>query len=365
MICSPYDVEATYGRKLTTWWVGYKVHLTESCDEDAPRLITHVQTSRAGNGDVDVTPVIHQALQDKDLVPAEHLTDTNYAEAKQFVQSREEYGIELLAPTRADHKWQGKEQQGFDGSQFQIDWQTQTARCPAGKQSLSWTPAIDRYDNQVIKIKFSMKDCTKCSLKAQCTKATRRTITVSVQPHHEALQQARARQKDAAFWEKYRARSGIEGTISEARTSLWDATEPLSWHGENPPAPLDHCNGDQPSTPPGLVRRTTTCQNAHLEIRGFSFGGLSLLVRQQYHVGNEPSTKKNRVEIPNRLVVREAITHGITKSPKTCLKLLLRSRLNMKRGWRRESAQWDVVWVGTRRRLQCQTLARLTRNRTS
>jgi transposase len=22
MICSPYDVEATYGRKLTTWWVG-------------------------------------------------------------------------------------------------------------------------------------------------------------------------------------------------------------------------------------------------------------------------------------------------------------------------------------------------------
>jgi transposase len=22
MICSPYDIEATYGRKLTTWWVG-------------------------------------------------------------------------------------------------------------------------------------------------------------------------------------------------------------------------------------------------------------------------------------------------------------------------------------------------------
>jgi transposase len=61
MICSPYDIEATYGRQLTTWWVGYKVHLTESCDEDSPRLITHVETSRAGNGDVDVTPVIHQA----------------------------------------------------------------------------------------------------------------------------------------------------------------------------------------------------------------------------------------------------------------------------------------------------------------
>jgi transposase len=118
-------------------------------------LITHVETSRAGNGDVDVTPVIHQALKDKGVLPTEHLTDTNYAEAKQFVQSRQEYGIDLIAPTRADHKWQGKEQQGFDESLFQIDWEEQKVRCPAGQESLSWTPAVDRYDNQVIKIKFS------------------------------------------------------------------------------------------------------------------------------------------------------------------------------------------------------------------
>jgi len=215
MICSPYDAEATYGRKLTTWWVGYKVHLTESCDEDAPRLITHVETSRAGNGDVDVTPVIHHALQEKGLLPTEHLADTNYAEAKQFVQSRQQYGIDLIAPTRADHKWQGKEKQGFDASSFQIDWEAQKARCPAEQESLSWTPAIDRYDNQVIKIKFSMRDCKPCPLKAYCTQGPRRTITVRLKPHHEALQQARARQKDAAFWEIYRARSGIEGTISQ------------------------------------------------------------------------------------------------------------------------------------------------------
>jgi transposase len=202
MICSPYDIEATSGRKLSTWWVGYKVHLTESCDEGAPHWITHVETSRAGNGDVDVTPVIHRALAEKDLLPTEHLTDTNYAEAKQFVQSRQAYGIDLIAPTRADHKWQGKEKQGFDASRFQIDWDGQEATCPAGQQSASWTPAVDRYDNQVITIKFSMKACKPCPLKAHCTKAQRRTISVRVKPHHEALQQARARQKDAAFWEK-------------------------------------------------------------------------------------------------------------------------------------------------------------------
>jgi len=191
------------------------VHLSESCDEDAPRLITHVETSRAGNGDVDVTPIIHQALKEKDLVPAEHLTDTNYAEAKQFVQSQQEYGIDLIAPTRADHKWQAKEQQGFDESLFQIDWEAHKATCPAGRESLSWTPAVDRCDNQVIKIKFSMKDCKPCPMKVHCTKAQRRAISVRVKEHHQALQAVRARQKDPAFWGKYRARSGIEGTISQ------------------------------------------------------------------------------------------------------------------------------------------------------
>ena len=215
MICSPYDTEATYGRKVSTWWVGYKVHLTESCDEDSPRLITHVETSRAGNGDVDVTPVIHQALKEKELLPKEHLTDTNYAEAKQFVQSRQQYGIDLIAPTRADHKWQAKEQQGFDASSFHIDWDAQKVTCPAGRESLSWTPAIDQYDNEVIKIKFSMKDCKPCPLKERCTKAPRRAISLRVKEHHQALQEVRARQKGAEFREKYRSRAGIEGTISQ------------------------------------------------------------------------------------------------------------------------------------------------------
>ena len=73
------------------------VHLTESDDDDAPRVITHVETSRAGNGDGDVTPVIHQALQDKDLLPTEHLTDTNSAQARQFVQ----FPDPLAGPTGA------------------------------------------------------------------------------------------------------------------------------------------------------------------------------------------------------------------------------------------------------------------------
>jgi hypothetical protein len=66
-----------------------------------------------------VTPVIHQALKEKELLPKEHLTDSNSAQAKQFGKTRQQYGIDLIAPTRADHKWQAKEQQGSAASSFQ------------------------------------------------------------------------------------------------------------------------------------------------------------------------------------------------------------------------------------------------------
>ena len=36
---SPYDVEARYRAKRGMNWTGYMVHLTETCDPDAPRLV--------------------------------------------------------------------------------------------------------------------------------------------------------------------------------------------------------------------------------------------------------------------------------------------------------------------------------------
>jgi len=87
--------------------------------------------------------------------------------------------------------------------------------CPAGRDSSSWTPTIDQHGNQVIRIKFSLKDCKPCQLKAHCTKAQRRALSIRVKEHYQALQAVRARQKNPEFWEKYRSRSGIEGTISQ------------------------------------------------------------------------------------------------------------------------------------------------------
>lgn len=53
-IGSPYDVDARLSRKRSTYWVGYKVHLTEMCDEDLPLVITNVETSPATTQDFDL-----------------------------------------------------------------------------------------------------------------------------------------------------------------------------------------------------------------------------------------------------------------------------------------------------------------------
>ena len=45
LIRSPYDVGARFSRKRTTTWVGYKVHLSETCEADQPHLITQVATT--------------------------------------------------------------------------------------------------------------------------------------------------------------------------------------------------------------------------------------------------------------------------------------------------------------------------------
>lgn len=214
-ISSPYDTEARYARKYTTSWVGYKVHLTESCEEDQPHLIIHVATSAGPIADGAATDQIHESLQKKDLLPATHIVDTGYLDAKLLLTSRQDYNVDLLGPTRPDYKWQARAKQGFAAADFRIDWQQQQATCPEGKLSSSWSEAIDSHGQQMVKIKFAQKDCIACSSWSKCTKAARRTITLREPSQHQALLAAREREKTDEYKAEYVRRAGIEGTISQ------------------------------------------------------------------------------------------------------------------------------------------------------
>ena len=109
---SPYDPQARYGNKRSTTWTGYKVHLTETCDENSIHLITHVETTQAHISDTDQTQTIHEALASKALLPQEHVVDAGYVDGTLLVDSLEDFGIELIGPVRPDVSWQAKAPDG-------------------------------------------------------------------------------------------------------------------------------------------------------------------------------------------------------------------------------------------------------------
>src|SRR5579871_3784198 len=58
LIHSPYDCDARFATKREVSWIGYRLHLTETCEEDLPRLITQVSTVPATTNDVEMTALI-------------------------------------------------------------------------------------------------------------------------------------------------------------------------------------------------------------------------------------------------------------------------------------------------------------------
>jgi transposase len=216
-ITSPYDPQARYGTKRTTTWVGYKVHLTETCDPDRPHLVTQVESTSATGTDYDTLPPIQQDLAQRDLLPAEHFVDGGYVDAAHLVSSQAQ-GIDLVGPASENHQWQEREGTGFAAEHFAIDWGAQVVTCPAGQRSVKWKSSHDRHAQPVIYVEFARAACLACPTRAQCTRApvNPRSLTLRPQAQHAALQAARARQKTDAFKARYAARAGIEGTLSQA-----------------------------------------------------------------------------------------------------------------------------------------------------
>lgn len=216
-IHSPYDVEARYSTRRATEWMGYKVILTETCDDSLPHLITNVETTSATEQDVTLTAQVHRSLEAKQLLPAEHLMDSGFIDAELLVQAQDDLGITICGPVKKDVRWQAHQEGGFVLSDFQINWENRTVICPQGKVSTAWSEQSNAYYPLVNQIKFKSSDCNPCPVRYRCTRSKRgsRYLCILPQRHHEALQQARKEQKTAEFWKKYVKRSGIEGTISQ------------------------------------------------------------------------------------------------------------------------------------------------------
>jgi transposase len=217
LISSPYDPEARYSKKRDTEWTGYKVHLTETCDDDTPNLITDVTTTPATTTDFEVVPTIQNNLASRQLTPKEQIVDAGYVSADHLLSSRSDHQIDLLGPVADDHSWQAKAGNGFAAAQFVIDWDAKQALCPQGQRSVIWLERTDRHGHATVQITFSKPVCASCACRASCTQSERgpRTLLVRERDHYLALQAARERQQTELFKAQYARRAGIEGTISQ------------------------------------------------------------------------------------------------------------------------------------------------------
>jgi transposase len=218
LISSPYDPEARDSTKRQREWVGYKVHFTETGDEDRPHRIVNVETTPATTPDDNMIDVVHESQEPRDLLPGEHLVDKGYTDSQVLVSSQQEYGVTIVGPVAEDPSWQARAGKGFDKGSFEVDWEKEVVTCPAGKKSISWLPNTYPPSGMAFEARFARKDCTPCPYRSQCTKSQQEPRIIGLLPReqHEALQAARRRQETEEFRQQYAARAGIEGTHEQA-----------------------------------------------------------------------------------------------------------------------------------------------------
>ena len=215
-ITSPYELEARSCTKRDTQWVGYKLHLSETCEPEHPDLITQVLTTPATTPDCTMGPPIVEDLAARDLLPGTHLLDSGYVDAD-FLVTAQQHQIDVVGPPFGSYSWQHKIAHGYDLQAFVLDWDAHQARCPQGHTSVKWTPGHDVSGDPVFRIRFDRATCRACPTRHVCTTAKEapRQLTVRPQAHHEAMQAARQRQETPEFKEKYALRSGVESSLSQ------------------------------------------------------------------------------------------------------------------------------------------------------
>ncbi|MGN6171666.1 MAG: IS1182 family transposase, partial [Streptosporangiaceae bacterium] len=228
-LASPYDLDARYGVKRGSGWMGYKVHLTETCEPDMPHVITNVETTGATVDDAEMTQVIHQHLGNRQLAPDEHVTDAGYVSASHILPARADHGITLLGPVGADthqaRRGAGREP-ALAQAAFCIDWDARKVTCPQGAVSISWSDQRKPNGTPIARVHFALADCRPCPLRSRCTKAAHgkwgRSLTLLPREQHELLARQRAEQQTPQWKARYDIRAGVEGTISQAvrRTRL-------------------------------------------------------------------------------------------------------------------------------------------------
>ena len=206
-----------FSMKRQLFWTGYKVHMSEACDDGMAQVITDVSTGPSMRPDMTSTAGIHDRLATKGLLPSEHFVDSGHVDAELLVSSRRDHGVSLEGPVRGTSGRQGRAGGDHSLPDFRIDWDREQVTCPQGRMSSCWRRMGREDASPRIQVQFSRLDCGPCVARAAraSAKTARRVMHFHDKAEYEALRAARARADDPAWLRRHHKRAGVEGTLSQ------------------------------------------------------------------------------------------------------------------------------------------------------
>jgi hypothetical protein len=201
---NPSDPDAGYcGHKGK----GYQMQVMETYSEDKsqPNLITHIKVEAANESDANaLLPAIENAGT-RELAPTELLADTLYG-SDDNIEKAKELGIIVIAPVM------GAKENAMALAEFTFSDTDQIIACPEQQAPIK-TKSGKQGGTTVY---FDKAVCDTCRRQSECPiKRDKKSCTLSYDAKSLRLSRRRAREKEKAFTEKYRYRSGIEGTMSD------------------------------------------------------------------------------------------------------------------------------------------------------
>jgi transposase len=203
-IVSTTDPEMRHGHKShSKGFEGYKAAIVAET-ESGVILATDV---RAGNvhDREGAANLVAQAVECSGQNLEQVLGDTAYGD----LETRESIaalGAEVIAKAPP-----GTRKGMFNRTDFRVDPSRGVARCPAGKRSIR--REVVPGDDPGCRYVFSRKDCSPCSLRAQCTKRRAAARVLQITDKTEALWRLRKQQKTKRFRKRYRKRVVVEHRI--------------------------------------------------------------------------------------------------------------------------------------------------------
>ena len=218
IIQNPSDSDATRdGHKGS----GYQAQLSETCNpENEVQLITCALPQTAVESDPKALEPVLDELRESNVLPEQLLVDASYSSDENVEKSANEYGVELVGPVPSGSVTD-EQAYGLKVDDFIIDEETEEVlQCPVGHR-----PTSSVHNPKTGRTHTIMPEsaCGDCEYQAECpVKKGRDGYPFD---HTAKSRRTAARRREEAtdvFRDRYRRRSGIEGTNSglKRRTGL-------------------------------------------------------------------------------------------------------------------------------------------------